>query len=119
MQKYFGCEPIDRNIKFTRRMEGESFDVDVLVVCEKQVFMIEVKSTPRPENVEEILEKAKDFRRFFPEYDDKELIPIFASVVMPDNVLIHATRKGLYVMAYREWEYMDILNFEEIKRENE
>ena len=117
MKKYFGCDPIDRAIRFTRRSGSESFEVDVLVVCEAQVFMIEVKSTPRTEHVEEILEKVKDFKRFFPEYEDKEVIPIYASIIFPDNVIDYATKKGLYVMAYREWEYMDILNFEEVKKE--
>jgi hypothetical protein len=116
MKKYFGCEPIDRTIRFTRHSGGESFEIDVLVVCETQVFMIEVKSTPKPEHVEEILAKVKDFKRFFPEYADKQIIPIFAGIVFPDEIIKYATKKGLYVMAYREWEYIDIINFNEIER---
>ncbi|MDQ1328821.1 MAG: hypothetical protein QG641_2107 [Candidatus Poribacteria bacterium] len=116
MKKYFGCEPIDRTIRFRRRSGGESFEVDVLVVCETQVFMIEVKSTPKSEHVEEILEKVKDFKRFFPEYENKQVIPIFAGIVFPDEIVKYATKKGLYIMAYREWEYMDIINFNEIER---
>jgi hypothetical protein len=119
MQKYFGCEPIDRTIRFTRRSGGESFEVDVLVVCETQVFMIEVKSTPRSEHVEEILEKVKVFRNFFPEYEDKQVIPIFAGIVFSDEIVKYASRKGLYVMAYREWEYMDIINFDEVTKGTE
>jgi hypothetical protein len=116
MKKHFGCEPIDRTIRFTRHSGGESFEVDVLVVCETQVFMIEVKSTPKPEHVEEILAKVKDFRRFFPEYENKQVVPIFAGIVFPDEIVKYATKKGLYIMAYREWEYMDIINFNEIER---
>jgi hypothetical protein len=116
MKKYFGCEPIDRTIRFTRHSGGESFEVDVLVVCETQVFMIEVKSTPKSEHVEEILEKVKDFKRFFPEYEDKQIVPIFAGIVFSDEIVKYATKKGLYIMAYREWEYMDIINFNEIER---
>ena len=51
----------------------------------------------------------------FPEYEDKQVIPIFAGIVFPDEIVKYATKKGLYVMAYREWEYMDILNFDEMK----
>lgn len=78
--------------------------------------MIEVKSSPKPDHVEEILEKATLFKNFFPEYADKELIVIFAGIIFPENVVKYATRKGLYVMEYREWKYMDIINFEEASK---
>jgi len=116
MQKYFNCEPTFRGIRLLKHSGSESFEVDVLVVCETQVFMIEVKSTPRPEHVEEILAKVKNFRRFFPEYEDKQVVPIFAGIVFSDEIVKYATKKDLYVMAYREWEYMDIINFNEIER---
>jgi len=53
---------------------------------------------------------------YFPEYKDKELIPIFASLVFDDNLIKYASRKGLYLMAYREWDYMDIINFDMVKK---
>lgn len=115
LSKYFDCEPGIRTIRYKKRVNGKEFEVDVLVVCENKVFMIEVKSSPRTEYVEQILDKSGLFREFCPEYNDKELIPIFAGVVFDENVIQHATQKGLYVMAYREWDYVDILNFDEIK----
>ncbi len=117
LAKYFNCEPIDRTIRFVRRIGSESFEVDVLVVCEDKVFMIEVKSAPKVEYVEQILQKAEKFKVFFPEYKDKEVIPIYASIVFPDEVVNYASKNNLYVMAYREWEYMDILNFDEVKKQ--
>ncbi len=115
LAKYFNCQPIDRTIRFIRRMGSENFEVDVLVVCEDKVFMIEVKSAPKVEYVEQIIQKAERFKIFFPEYKDKEIVPIYASIIFPDEVVNYATRNNLYVMAYREWEYMDILNFDEVK----
>jgi hypothetical protein len=53
---------------------------------------------------------------FFPEHEGKTLVPIFGSVIFPDHILKYATRKGLYVMAYREWDYVDILNFDEVNQ---
>lgn len=116
LSKYFNCDPIAKTIRYLKRMDGESFEVDVLAVCEDKVFMIEVRSSPRTEHVDEVLEKASRFMKFFPEYKDKELIPIFASVTFHEDVVKHASRRGLYVMAYREWEYMDIINFDECKK---
>ena len=114
ISKYFGCDPISRAIRNLIRKDGDSFEVDVLAVCEDKVFMIEVRSTPKVNYVDEILEKVSLFKKFYPEYEDKEVIPIFASIVFPENIVQYATRKGLYVMAYREWEYMDIINFDEL-----
>jgi hypothetical protein len=114
ISKYFGCDPIKRSIRELIRKDGDSFEVDVLAVCEDKVFMIEVRATPKIDYVGEILDKVPLFKEFYPEYADKEVIPIFASIVFPENIIQYATRKGLYVMAYREWEYMDIINFDEL-----
>jgi hypothetical protein len=114
ISKYFGCDPVSRAIRNLVRKDGDSFEVDVLAVCEDKVFMIEVRSTPKVNYVDEILEKVSLFKKFYPEYEDKEVIPIFASIIFPENIVQYATRKGLYVMAYREWEYMDIINFDEL-----
>jgi hypothetical protein len=75
-----------------------------------------VRSTPKVEYVDEILMKASQFKKFLPEYENKELMPIFGSIVFPENVIKYASKKGVYLMAYREWEYMDIVNFDEVKR---
>ena len=116
LNKYFNCDFTARTIRVIRRMGGEEFEVDVLAVSEDKVFMIEVKSSPRTEYVDQIIDKASKFKEFFPEYGDKELIIVYASIIFPENVLKYATRRKLYVMAYREWEYMDIINFDEIRK---
>jgi len=116
IRKYFQCEPERRAIRVLCRRDGQDYEVDVLAVCPETVFMIEVRSRPKPQDVDEILEKASQFWDFFPEYRGKALIVIFASLVFPESVIRYATRRGLYVMAFREWEYMDIVNFEELQR---
>jgi len=116
IRQCFKCDPIKRSIRELVRKDGDSFEVDVLAVCEDKVFMIEVRATPRVNYVDEILEKVPLFKKFYPEYQDKEVIPIFASIIFPEHILQYAARKGLYVMAYKEWEYMDIINFNEVSR---
>jgi hypothetical protein len=119
IKKYFECEILTRNLRSFRRIKGgKEIEVDVVVECENKVFMIEVRSSPDSQYVNEIIKKASKFLEFFPEYSDKEVIPIFAGLTFDDNVIKYATKKGLYVMAYREWEYMDIINFDKVKRNN-
>jgi hypothetical protein len=82
-----------------------------------QVFVVEVKNTPRKEYFYEFLDNIEKFRQLFPEYSEKRIIPIFASLRFEEESITLATQHNVYVMAYREWEYLDILNFEDIQRE--
>ncbi len=116
LSKYFDCEVSMEGQRILRRKQGESFEIDAIVVCEQKVFMVEARSTPRFDDIEEIKEKSEKFFEFFPEYKGKELIIIFGSITFPENVIYQASRNGIYVLAWREWEYMDILNFNDVKR---
>ncbi len=117
IRQYFGCEPAFKARNVLRRMDGRDYEVDVLVACPHEVFVIEVRSTPKPEHVDEFIEKAGEFFAFFPEYRGRRLVLVLASLEFPENVVRYATRRRVYVMAYREWEFMDILNFPDIPRE--
>ena len=116
--KYFNCKILKRNIRNERNSEDGSkeIEIDVIAVSKDKVFMIEVRSKPTHKYVDEVLEKTKTFREFFPEYNDKELIPMLASLVFKDDIINYANKKHLYLMEYREWEYMDIINFDKVKK---
>jgi hypothetical protein len=116
LNQYFKCEPLSVSIRNLRQKNDNSFEVDVLAASKDKVFMIEVKSSPKSYHIEQVIEKADLFYDFFPEYKDKELITIFASIIFPEDVIKHATNKHLYLMAYREWEYMDIINFDDLNK---
>jgi hypothetical protein len=118
LDKYFRCNPIMEGQRIRRRINGEHYEVDAIAVCDDKVFMIEERSTPKFHHVDEIKKKSERFLKFFPEHKDKELIVIFGSITFPPDVIQEASKKGIYVMGWREWEYMDILNFEEVKRES-
>lgn len=115
LSKYFNCETKMEGQRMRKRVKGEEYEVDAIALCDDKVFMIEARSTPKVEYADEIVEKSKRFFEFFPEYSDKRLIIIFGGVVFAENVIKYATKNKVYVMAYREWEYMDILNFDEIQ----
>jgi hypothetical protein len=116
LSKHFKCDEVTmEGQRMFRRKSGEDYEIDAIAACDNKVFMIEVRSTPRFDDVKEIAEKKDRFFDFFPEHKGKELIVIFGSITFPDNVIQHASRSGVYVMGWREWEYMDILNFDEVK----
>lgn len=115
LEKYFKCDVKLEGQRQFRRRDGEDFEIDAIAGCDDKIFMIEAKSTPREGDAENIKNKAKRFYDFFPEFKDRELKIIFASITVPENILSSASKNGIYVMAWREWEYMDILNFAEIQ----
>ncbi len=114
IRKYFKCDPIDLMMNVERKRNGRREEFDVVAVCEDKVFLIEVKSTLRQEYISQVKEKAERFRELFPEYNDKKLILILGTLNIKREFLERLTKEGIYGMAYREWEYMDILNFEEV-----
>jgi len=116
LSKYFQCEVDMEGQRMFRRKGGETYEVDAIAACENRVFMVEVKSSPRERDIDEIQEKSGRFFEFFPEHRGKELVVIFGSITFPEQVIRYGSRKGVYVLGYREWEYMDILNFEEVKK---
>ncbi|MBF0342735.1 MAG: hypothetical protein HQL06_00745 [Nitrospirae bacterium] len=116
IRQYFKCEPDDVRPRTEKRMGGENFEVDLLLICEDKAFMIEVKAKPKAEDIDHILKKAERFTSFFPECADKEIIHFLGSIVIGRDIVNRANKKGLYAVAYREWEYLDILNFTEVNR---
>jgi len=110
LSKYFNCDVTMEGQRMFRRKSGVDYEVDAIAAGDDAVFMIEVKSTPRVKDIDGIDEKANKFFEFFPEYKSKELIKIFGGISFPENVMQYATKRNVYIMGWREWEYMDILN---------
>ncbi|MES0334954.1 MAG: hypothetical protein SFH39_01155 [Candidatus Magnetobacterium sp. LHC-1] len=118
IRKYFNCEPVDIRPRTKKRKNGHTCEVDLLLICPDMVFMIEVKATPRTEDVKNILAKANRLTSYFPECSGMPVIPFLGSIVIDDHVINYASKKGLYTIAFRDWLYLDILNFEETNKVN-
>ena len=115
LEKYFNCELETTMMNITRKKDGIKDEFDVIAVSVDRVFLIEVKSTMRQQYVDDFKNKKLErFRFLFSEYNDKTLVPILATLRYEDSMLAYVTRNNIYAMAYREWDYMDILNFEDI-----
>ncbi len=115
IRKYFQCEPEYIGIRIKKRKKELRDEFDAIAICEDKVFLFEVKATPKPEYVLDFVEKKVDrFKRLFPELLDKRLYLIFASLRLEKDIINLLTKHNIFAMAYREWEYMDILNFDEV-----
>lgn len=93
-----------------RQIRGE---FDVIATSQSYVYLVETKSNPKKEQITVFKnEVAPRFRQLFPEYDHLQLIPVFSSLRFDEDLIQSGTDEGIYMMAYREWDYMDLLNFE-------
>ena len=102
------------NVEINKENIHTEFDVIAISESCKTVFLIEVKTTFRGKFVEDMFDKVEKFKIAFPEYKDYKIVPILASLSMDENTVNTLTKNKIYAMAYREWEYMDILNFDQI-----
>jgi hypothetical protein len=119
IKKYFDEELVDIMIRRKKRDKSKNLkgEFDVIALTDTSVYLVETKVSPEKREIlkfkNEILPR---FRELFPEYDKLRLIPIFASLRFEPELIELATQEKLYLLAYREWEYMDILNFDLINQ---
>jgi len=104
------------NVRKQTKTLGLKGEFDMVAVGEHRVFLIEVKSTPREQYLDDFLENAEKFRKLFPEYADMPLTLIFGAIRFEADFIPLATKRNIYLLAYREWDYMDILNFQEVSK---
>lgn len=93
---------------------GSKFDI--IATTKSSVILVETISSPDPSYLKEFHEQViPRFRRLFPEFDHLPLVPVLATLRFEDSFLPLATKAGIYLLAYREWDYMDLLNFDELQ----
>ncbi len=115
IESVFGVKVQQIAMRVFRQQGNVRAEFDVVAISERQVFLIEVKSTPRFDYLSDFVDnRIPVFRQLFPEYMSLDLVPIFASLSVPDDIVRAATNRRVFAMAYREWEYMDILNAKEL-----
>ncbi len=105
------------NRKKYEKLIGLKGEFDVIAITDTSVYLVDSKMSPNKEKLLEFKNKAVPrFRKLFPEYAKLNIVPIFASLRFDKELIELSTKEKVYLLAYREWDYMDILNFEEIKR---
>lgn len=117
IRQYFNCEPLYMGMNIKKRKGDIKDEFDAIVECENMVFLVEVKATPKIEYIDMFVQKKiNKFKNLFTEYKSKALIPIFASLRFEEDIIDYLTKLSIYAMAYREWEYMDLLNFDKLTK---
>lgn len=115
-EKYFNLKDCDTFMTSVKKRKPKEKEFDVIAVYDSHIILVEVKSTPRTGYIEDFIEfiKNKEFYTFFPEYKNKNIIPLFASLHIPENAVKRLSGNNILAMAMGD-ETMDILNPEVVK----
>lgn len=93
-----------------RTPQGLFREFDVVATCGPYLFINETKSRLQPEDIktfrDDVLPTVRDF---FPEYADKQVIGIVASLYVDDSLVRYSERQGLVVLGFGQ-DVMDVLN---------
>jgi hypothetical protein len=92
----------------SRRGEKRQSEWDVVCSGPEKVIVVEVKSTPTRDKIREVPAHLAEFFDFFPEYEGRELIGVFASWAIDPRLLPAISEAGLYGIAMGE-DTMDIV----------
>ena len=84
-----------------RSRNGKHMEIDLLLKNkdDKVAVVIEVKTTPSPEDVHKFLDKFDTFRNFFPKYRGYTIYGAIAGIQIDESVTKFAYRRGLFVLA--------------------
>ena len=111
----FGCEKPELYAVRMRKTKGpETREYDVILACAGHVLVNETRSSLQSRDVDGMIADLKDFRDFFPEYTDRKLVGILASLYVDESIIRFAASKGILVMAMGE-ETMQLFNADALK----
>lgn len=79
--------------------DGESAEIDLLVVNDQEAIVVECKSQMAIDDIDEHLQRLDKIKRLLPKYREVRLMGAVAAMVMSNEAARYAYRKGLYVLA--------------------
>ena len=94
----FDLHDSGKNLRRELASEDKQMEVDAMLGNEKLVVPVEVKANFTKKKVKRFLHKMEMFRKFFPEYADKEVVAAIAAVNYEAGVADFAHEEGLLVI---------------------
>ena len=105
----YECNQSERVRRRHSKIRGRRREFDVVAEYGDYVLVVETKSTPKPENIPELLAMTREFRDYFPEYKDRKLIAGLAMLYAHKSLIRYASSKGILILAVGD-ELMDVMN---------
>ena len=112
----FGVDPDELYVRYRIRhpqARDRVREFDIVAVGGERIFLNETKSNPRMEYARAFVESLDDFFEWLPRYRDLELVAIFSSLSLPDDVIAYLSERGVYAMMLGE-DHPEIVNLEAV-----
>ncbi len=112
--RYFGIEEFDffaPRLRLKSRDRSMTREFDVIAETENYFFVVETKSSPTTEYIFDFIKLIPRLDSWFPVIREKKLIPVFASLFIPDELVRYLTKNNILAMASRD-DGMEIFNAE-------
>lgn len=103
MQDDFKMEIISPSVRIHK--DGRDMEIDILAYANSsvnEVYVVEVKSHLREEAITQLQTIMNNFRRFFPEHNNKKLFGILAAVDMTTELRERILSLGFYTASIKE-----------------
>ncbi len=106
---------VEQSVRVTKEVNNDFYEVDIIAITkEGTVLVVEVKSSFRSRDIDLFERNLKKFTEFFPQYKERRIVGVIASLNLNEGIVRRATKKGMLAMAM-SGDYMDFLNADEVK----
>ena len=91
-------------------------EFDALYVGTEAVLLNETKTSPRSTDARDFARfvETGEFARYYPEYGDLPIVPVFSSLSIPEDMVEYLTRRGIYALAMGD-EAMQVINLDAVR----
>ena len=115
IKKYFNIEVSYFATRVRKKVGDLMREYDVVAIGCDMVFIVEEKTSPTKKYIDEFLCNIEIYKKLFPEHSDKKIVPMYGSFKLDEGIIELLSEHNIYALAYREWDFMDILNFDMVK----
>ncbi len=115
-KRYFHADIDDLMVRRKRRKpKDKKFirEFDIIATWDNFVLLNETKPYARPEYVQDFIQILGEFTEYFPEYENKKIIPVFSTLYLDDNIIQMLTDNNIYAMGMSD-DSMDLYNAERV-----
>ncbi|MFO7748495.1 MAG: hypothetical protein R6V54_00225 [Desulfobacteraceae bacterium] len=109
---YFQVDEFDfYAVRLKKRNKDRSVrrEFDVVAESSSYFFVVETKATPRTEYIQNFIDFVPEIPSWFPDAGEKTVIPVFASLYLPQDSIQHLTGNKIFAIAMKD-DTMDLLN---------
>ncbi len=99
IREEFDLEIDFMGIRIKKRVGGRRKEYDAIAVAGDYIYINSTKSTLESSDIRDIVKDIGNLREYFPEYAEKKIIGVVASLYIDESLVKYAERSGLIVLA--------------------